>query len=156
MRAFVLIGIAMAAGALLAPAQADDRQAILEYKLTVPLANKLIAALPGITQLFVSRPDWKERMAKTARATLDERAREAEKSPETVELLKKNGLTPREYVVGVVTLRMALIAASRPASSPLPPSIVVSPENLAFAKAHLAELKPKMDAADRAGVPPQK
>jgi hypothetical protein len=143
----------MAAAFPVQPASADDRQEILNYKLTLPLANNLLGALPEVTQLVLSQPDWKERMAKAAHSTLEERAVEAEKSPATVALLKKHGLTPRQYVIGVVSLRMALTAASLPSGVALPSSIVASPENLAFAKAHFTDLKPRMDAADRAGVP---
>ncbi|MBI3696492.1 MAG: hypothetical protein HY238_16835, partial [Acidobacteria bacterium] len=63
-------------------------------------------------------------------------------------ILKQNGLTAREYAVGVIALRMALMAASTPAGAAVPKQIVASPENIAFAKAHLNELKPKMGAAD--------
>jgi hypothetical protein len=40
---------------------------------------------------------------------------------------------------------MALISAQ---SGSIAPNIIASPSNVAFAKANLAELKPKMDAAD--------
>jgi hypothetical protein len=46
---------------------------------------------------------------------------------------------------------MALMAAQ---GIPTGPRIIASPANVAFAKAHLAELKPKMDAAD--GIPARK
>ena len=59
-------------------------------------------------------------------------------------ILKQNSLTARDYLIGVPTLRMALMAAQGATS----PNIVASPANVAFAKANLAQLKPKMDAAD--------
>jgi hypothetical protein len=151
MRTFYLIPALVALGtALCAAAPADDEKEILNFRLTMPLANKIIAAVPGVTQIFLSVPDWKERMQKSAHASLAERTKEAENSPRTVALLKQNGLTPNEYVIGVVTLRMALIAANSK-SGAMPSSIRASAENIAFAKAHYAELKPKMDAAD--GLP---
>jgi hypothetical protein len=64
--------------------------------------------------------------------------------------LKQNGLTARDYLVGVPASRMAILAAQGRTST----LIVASPANVAFAKEHLAELKPKMNAAD--GIPPQK
>ena len=60
-------------------------------------------------------------------------------------ILKQYGLTARDYLVGVPALRMALSLAQ---GMPATPVTVASPANVAFAKAHLAELKPKMDAAD--------
>jgi hypothetical protein len=59
-------------------------------------------------------------------------------------VLKQNSLTAREYLVGVPALRMALMAAQGMKA----PTIVASAANVAFAKAHLSELKPKMDEAD--------
>jgi len=44
---------------------------------------------------------------------------------------------------------MALLAASR---LPPSPNIIASPANIAFAKANLSVLKPKMDAADGVGA----
>ena len=61
-----------------------------------------------------------------------------------INLLKQNSLTARDYLVGVPALRMALIAAQGATA----PNIVASPANVTFAKANLAQLKPKMDAAD--------
>jgi len=45
----------------------------------------------------------------------------------------------------VPALRMALMAAQGGAGSA---DVIASPGNVAFAKGHLAELKPKVDTAD--------
>ena len=63
---------------------------------------------------------------------------------------KRNGLTAREYLVGVPALRMAMMIAQGTQA----PNIFASPSNVAFAKANLAELKPKWDAAN--GLNPAK
>jgi hypothetical protein len=60
-------------------------------------------------------------------------------------ILKQNNLTSREYLVGVPALHMALLAAQGLANSS---HVIASPANVAFAKANLAQLKPKMEAAD--------
>jgi hypothetical protein len=65
-------------------------------------------------------------------------------------ILRKQGLSAREYLVGVPTLRMALMRAQS-GDAPGSDQLIVSADNLAFAKANLAELKPKLDAAE--GVP---
>jgi len=54
-------------------------------------------------------------------------------------------LAENETQVGVPTLRMALMAAQGAVNSP---NVIASPANLAFARANLAQLKPKVDAAD--------
>lgn len=70
-----------------------------------------------------------------------------EADPGAMAILKKQGLTAREYLVGVPALRMAL-ARAQFGDAPGSDTLIVSADNLAFAKANLAELKPKLDAAD--------
>jgi hypothetical protein len=125
----------------------EARQAIMDYQLTLPRAEHLITALDALTKYVVSLPDYQERLRKSATMTPAERAAQMEKDPKTAGILKDNSLTARDYLVGVPALRMALMAAQGGTA----PTIVASPANVAFAKANLAQLKPKMDAADGAG-----
>ena len=124
-----------------------QRDAILGYSLTLDRANHLITAMAAVTQYLVSLPDYQQRLAQSAKLPAAERAAQMEKDPKISGILKENNLTAREYIVGVPTLRMALIAAQGATS----PNIVASPANVAFAKANLAQLKPKMDQADGIG-----
>ena len=120
------------------------RQAILDYELTLSRAEHLITAMQEMTKYLVSLPDYQDRMRKSMTMTPAERAAQMEKDPKAAAILKENSLTGRDYLVGVPALRMALLTAQGGAA----PNIVASPANLAFAKANLAQLKPKMDAAD--------
>ncbi len=122
----------------------QQRQAILDYQLTLPGAEHLITAMKSMTEYLVSLPDYQERMRKSATMTAADRIAQIEKDPKAAAILKENSLTARDYLIGVPTLRMALMAAQGPTA----PNIVASPANVAFAKANLAQLKPKMDAAD--------
>jgi len=122
----------------------EQRDAILGYTLTMDRANHLIAAMTSVTRYLVSLPDYQERLVRSAKLPAAERAAQMEKDPKISSILKENGLTARDYLVGVPTLRMALLVAQGLAS----PNIVASPANAAFAKANLAQLKPKMDQAD--------
>ena len=79
----------------------------------------------------------------------DEQIAQIEKDPKAADILKRNQLTARDYIVGIPALRMALLAAS---GLPQAPNIIASLANIAFAKANLSVLKPKMDAADRIGA----
>jgi hypothetical protein len=83
-------------------------------------------------------------MRKSATMTAAERIKQLETDPRAAAILKENSLTARDYLIGIPTLRMALMAAQGAAA----PNIVASPANVAFAKANLAQLKPKMDVAD--------
>jgi len=125
----------------------EQRQALLAYKLTKPLADKLLAALPEMTRYVMAKPDFKEIVARSAKLSPAERIAQTESDPGAMAILKKHGLSAREYLVGVPALRMALHKAQLGAG-PGSDALIVSPDNLAFAKANLAELKPKLDAAD--------
>src|SRR5580765_2596868 len=122
----------------------QQRQAILDYQLTLPRAEHLITAMEAMTKYLVSLPDYQERMRKSATMTAADRIAQIEKDPKAAAILKQNSLTARDYLIGVPALRMALMQAQGATS----PNIVASPANVAFAKANLAQLKPKMDAAD--------
>jgi hypothetical protein len=126
-------------------AESERRQAILDYQLTLKRANQLITAMTAMTKYISSLPDFQERLRKAATLTPADQLAQVEKDPTAMSILKQNGLTPREYLVGVPTLRMALMAAR---GMPTGRNITASPANVAFAKANLAELKPKMDKVD--------
>src|SRR5262245_24730870 len=125
------------------------RQAILDYQLTMPRANQLITALEAMTKYVVSLPDAAERVRKSMQMTPAELMAQIEKDPNATDILKKNQLTAKDYIVGVPTLRMAMLVAS---GVPAGPTVIASPGNVAFAKANFSILKPKMDAADGAGA----
>jgi len=122
----------------------QQRQAILDYQLTPPAAEHLITAMQAMTKYLVSLPDYQDRMRKSATMSAADRIAQLETDPKAAAILKENSLTARDYLIGVPALRMALMAAQGVTT----PNIVASPANVAFAKANLAQLKPKMDAAD--------
>jgi hypothetical protein len=127
----------------------ERRKAILDYQLTMPRANQLISGLEEMTKYVVSLPDYGERVRKSMQMTPVEQMAQIDKDPKASDILKKNQLTAKDYIVGVPALRMALLAAS---GMPQGPNIIASPANVAFAKANLSVLKPKMDAADGAAL----
>jgi len=125
----------------------QDRQEFLNYPLTMPRANALIAAMQEMTAYMVSRPDLSAVMARSAKMTRAELIAQMEKDPKSMAIVTPHGLKAKDYIYGVPALRMALMAAQGLSA----PTIVASPANLAFAKANLAQLKPKMDAAEGRG-----
>ncbi len=150
----VVVSFGLAAGTARGQASQSspqERQEILNYQLTLPRANQLITAMEAMTKYLVSLPDFQDRLLKSMHMTSAEQRAQLEKDPKAMAILKENRLTAQEYLVGVPALRMALIAAQGLANDP---NITVSPANLAFAKANLTQLKPKMDAAD--GIRPRK
>jgi hypothetical protein len=131
---------------------AEERQAILAFKLTKPVADKLLAALPDMTRYVMTKPNAQELLARAAKQTPAQRVAQTEADPGAMAILEKHGLTAREYLVGVPVLRMAILRA-RSAAGPGSDALVVSDDNLAFARAHLAELGPRLEAADRLAKP---
>ena len=151
----VSVGLILLVGLANAQAQnlsEDRRKAILEYPLTMERANHLIPAMEAMTKYVVSLPDFAERVRKQGQMTLAEQTAVVEKDPKAMDILKKNSLTAREYLVGVPALRMALLSVGGTTT----PNIVASPANVAFAKANMSVLKPKMDAADGLTAPQRK
>jgi hypothetical protein len=89
----------------------QQRQAILEYQLTLPGAEHLITAMQAMTKYLVSLPDFQDRMRKSATMTAADRIAQIETDPKAAAILKENSLTERDYLIGVPALRMALMAA---------------------------------------------
>ena len=122
---------------------ADQRQAILDYQLTMPKANSLASAMQELTKYLASLPNSQERGLRLAAMSPAELRALLEKDAKAMAILTQNGLTVRDYLIGTNTLVMAYTIAATGASNSY---IFASPANIAFAKAHLTELKPRMDA----------
>jgi hypothetical protein len=152
---FALMFFGLTAGPARAQAtkssSSQEGQDILNYPLTLTRANQLISAVDAMTKYLVSLPNFQDRLIGSMKMTAAERSAQLQADAKAMVILKANGLTVHDYIVGVPSLRMALMAAQAPADAP---NLAVSPANLAFAKANLAQLKPKMDAAD--GIRPKK
>ena len=142
-----MVLLTLSAGLATAQVSPERRQAILDYQLNLPRANQLIPAMVAMTKYVVSLPDYQDRLRKAAKMTPAEGLAAVENDPKAMAILQQNGLTAREYLIGVPALRMAIMAAQGINS----PAIIASLANVAFAKANLAQLKPKMDAADGGG-----
>jgi hypothetical protein len=142
-----LASLAVAPVLAQSPPSPEQRQALLAYKLTKPLADKLLAALPEMTRYVVAKPNFKEIVARSAKLSPAERVAQTESDPGAMAILKKHGLTAREYLVGVPALRMAILRAQS-GDGAGSDTLIVSADNLAFAKANLADLKAKLDAAE--------
>src|SRR3954451_16841064 len=79
----------------------QQRQAILDYQLSLPAAEHLITAMQAMMKYLVSLPDYQERLRKAATMTAADRIAQMEKDPQTAAILKQNSLTARDYLIGV-------------------------------------------------------
>jgi hypothetical protein len=127
------------------PMSDEDTQAIRAFQLTLPKAHELIGAMTEMTKYVASRPDAADRIQRAMKMTHAAQVKQMETDPQAMAIASGHGLTAHDYVYGVIALRMALLSAQGVDGAP---AAVTSPANLAFAKANLAQLKPKMDAAD--------
>ncbi len=93
-----LLSLVLCAAAYPARAQnvsPQQRQAILDYQLTLPAAEHLITAMQAMTSYLISLPDYQDRIRKSAAMTGAERVAQLEGDPKAAAILKQNSLTAR-------------------------------------------------------------
>jgi hypothetical protein len=153
---FLIVVVAcalLAAGQPTRPGQSPaEQQEVLAYKLTMPVADKLLATLNALNQYVLSKPDWMTWVQQSMRGTRDDQVRQLEQDPKALAIIKQNGLTAREYAVGVVALRGAVSKARDP-NGAMGRVSVASAENVAFATANLKDLDARLTKADEAFMP---
>lgn len=134
-----------AAASAQSPAPANtNREEILAYQLTLPRAHSLISATRDMTKYAMSLPDFQQRAMKMMTMTSAQQQAELEADQNAVKIFRDHGLTAKEYMVGGPALRMAMLIAEGNTS----PNLFASPANLAFAKKHMAVLKPRADSVE--------
>lgn len=121
----------------------EARKEILGYQLTKERADHLISVLPPMTKFFMSQSQ--QVLNTWTNYTPSQKVTALTHSPEAMAILKPYQLTPKDYVVGVPALRLAVWRAEGITESP---TVFASAANLAFVKANLAQLKPKWEAVD--------
>jgi hypothetical protein len=117
-----------------------DEKAVREYKLTTSGVDKLLSANQRFAEMVLKDPAKQTEKASPFTAkTLDESVKRIEAVPETRAVLKKVGLSPREYVMGtfaMITAAMwsAMIKQYPQAASQMPAE--VNRDNLKFIDTH--------------------
>ncbi len=119
-----------------------DQKEFYNYVLTMDKVQKLGTATKDLMQLQARYP---EMQSGSSDYNLDQITQQIQKHPDAVAILKKNGLTPREWVVGTRTLVQASMAVGLKKSGTYkeyPPEMLkdVSPANLAFVEKHFDEV----------------
>src|SRR5690348_1345311 len=121
-------------------ADSADQKELYNYVLTMDKVKKLAAATTQFQELAKKHPELNEEK-QTDSKNLDEMVQKLQKYPDVVAILSKNGLTPREYAVGFMTLMQASMAVGFKKSGTYkeyPPKMleVVSKANLDFVDQH--------------------
>jgi len=129
-----------------AATKAADQKEIYGYVLTLDTFHKIISAEKELSAL----PQGADSGA-GGDETLDQSTQKITKNAQAVAVLRKNGLTPREFVVGGIALGWAgSVAAQKKAGQKVPPEMaaLASPANLAFAEQHYGEIAKVMLGGD--------
>jgi hypothetical protein len=151
--------------ALLAPqpasAQANksdadaDQKELYSYVLTVDKLHKLADATRDMKEWQKKNPQAADEKADTAseEGSISQRVKDIEaKTPELVAIVRKNGLTTREYMVALLVLMQASILVGMKKATDTEYSkdatTLVSPANLAFVEQHWEELQKMNLGAD--------
>jgi hypothetical protein len=129
-----------------------DQKEIYNYVLTLDKIQKLGAVQKDLDTLSKSNPQMAKNMDNDSDSkTINDMVRNIEKYPPVVAVLKKDGLTPREYAVCTMTLLQAGMAVGFKKAGTYkeyPPEMlkVVSPANLSFVEQHYDEITKAMPA----------
>jgi hypothetical protein len=124
-----------------------DQKELYNYVLTMDKVQKLVSATNGLSELGAHHPELYN-----SGETLDQVTQRFQKYPDVTATLSQNGLTPREYVVGTITLVQADMAVNFKKAGTYkeyPPDVlkVVSPENLAFVEKHCDEVNKALSSS---------
>jgi len=135
-----MLSVAAAAGQSRKMQGNTDQKELYNYVLTMDKVQKLGSATSGLSELGAHHPELYN-----SGETLDQVTQRFQKYPDVMATLNQNGLTPREYVVGTITLvqtDMAVNFKKAGTYKEYPPDLlkVVSLENLAFVEKHYDEV----------------
>jgi hypothetical protein len=142
-----------------APNTADMRE-FHDYVLTMDKIRKLAAVEKDLDALQKNDPQLRQQMeADTSSAgDLNHAAQNFSKYPQAMAVLKKDGLTPREYIVGTICFIQAVTAVGFKKNGTYkdyPPQVlqVVTPVNLAFLEQHWDDVAKIMPTFADEGAP---
>jgi hypothetical protein len=122
-----------------------DQKELYKYVLTLNKVHQLEAAMRAITIYAGSHHGDSSGDDIDNAKTTDGMVRAIKQHPAYAALIAKNGLTPRQYAVGSLTLMQAWMAVGFKKSGTYkqyPPDVlkVVSPANLGFVEKHFDEI----------------
>lgn len=125
-----------------------DQKELYNYTLSMDKIQKIADATKGLEALQKQHPEIKGEGGDAQ--NIDDTVRKLQKYPEAVAVLSKNGLSPREYTVGVMAAIQAAMAVGLKKSGAYkdyPPDMLklVSKANLDFTEQHWDEFQKLMN-----------
>jgi hypothetical protein len=124
----------------------SDAKQIYSYTLNMDQVQKMAAATRALSQLGKSHPEINQ--VREARS-IDAMLQNLQRSPEAVAAINRSGLTPREYVLCLMTVMQASMAVGFKKSGAFtqyPPELLqqISRANLDFTEQHFDEIQKLM------------
>jgi hypothetical protein len=140
-----------ATAAYCAPVHDNDPDLIeiRQYRLTMDKLDKAATASQQMNAMMASNPDFKKRAdAEDNDATIDQKARRFDTTfPEAAAIVRRNGLSTREYIVVSLAFMNDFIMVGMKMQGTIktyPPNSV-TPENAAFVEQNFEKLKTMAD-----------
>jgi hypothetical protein len=124
----------------------EDQAAIRNTDLTSARIEKILKAGVRMRDYVKAHPEVRQNDFMEGR-TLDQSVKFVESKPEMVAIMKAEGVTPREWLLGVMAFNNAAMwseISKRSPNQPTPP--MVNPKNVALLQAHPELVQKWMDA----------
>jgi hypothetical protein len=120
-----------------------DQKELYNYTLTTDKLQKLSSTTKALESLAKQHPEIKD---SDDTKSIDETVKKLQKYPDAVAVINKNGLSPREYTVGIMTVIQAATAVGFKKAGTYkdyPPDMLklVSKANLDFVEQHWDEFQ---------------
>jgi hypothetical protein len=140
-----------------------DQQALHDYDLTTGKIDKLMAVGKKMREYAAAHPEVEKRGDFMRGGSLDDMVKHIEAQPDLVKLMKSEGVSPREFALGMMSVMSGGMWAEMSKSYPqaqMPPEI--NPKNVKLFQDH-PELMQKWEQAwsqgrhgrGRGGSPPE-
>ncbi|HET7459330.1 MAG TPA: hypothetical protein VFJ74_16890 [Gemmatimonadaceae bacterium] len=122
-----------------------DLQRLEDYKLSMPKMDQWYGAMRNVAGVVKAHPELKDSFATDGTNSIDEETARIEAMPEFKKAINDAGMSVREFELVMWTSMQAGMAQGAIDAGANRDSIIknvkVNPDNLAFMKAHAAELK---------------
>jgi len=125
----------------------EDQKALREYELTEAKIDKLMSVGKKMKEYAQAHPEAQKKGDFMRGDTLDDSVKTVEAKPELAAIMKAEGLAPREFVLGMMSLISAGVWAEMSKSYPdakMPPEI--NPKNVKLLREH-PEILQRWEAA---------
>lgn len=131
----------------------DDLQRLQDFTLTMPKMDQWYAAMRNVASVAKTHPELRDRFASDGSLSIDQETARIEAMPEFRKAINDAGMSVRDFEMVMWTTLQAGMAQGAIDAGANRDSVLrsagVNPENLAFLKAHGAELQVKQKQMEK-------